>query len=150
MEIEEITRSTDTDVLLRISAASNVRRMWEEIRDAGVAAGDEAKTRIANSALDEDVVQGLRVGDVSPLHSLAATHCLVQLLTGQQWVDMRDARERGTTWQEIGDVTGMTRQGACNWYKRSIARQEKYVPDLHDTDRARAALASDDHDQEEQ
>jgi hypothetical protein len=34
----------------------------------------------------------------------------------------------------------MSKQGAQDWYRRKIEAQEQYVGDLHDAERARAAL----------
>jgi len=34
----------------------------------------------------------------------------------------------------------MTKQGAQDWYQRRIVEREQVVPDVHDTERARAAL----------
>ncbi|MFE3206406.1 hypothetical protein [Embleya sp. NPDC059237] len=143
MEIDDITQLTDLDLLLRLSQAGDTRRMWEEIRTAGLADGEETRVQVAEYELDRELGNGVCVRDVSPLHALAASARLVDMLTGVRWVDMRNAREQGSTWQEIGDALGMTRQGAYDWYARKITKQAKYVPDLHDTDRARAALTDD-------
>jgi hypothetical protein len=77
---------------------------------------------------------------VTPIHALAANARLVELLTGERWILMRDAREAGESWSSIGRALGMSKQGAQDWYKRAIERQEEHVPDLHDGARARAAL----------
>jgi hypothetical protein len=53
---------------------------------------------------------------------------------------MNEAREAGASWPEIGEALGMTKQAAYDWYRRKIGNRERYVPDLHDTARARAAL----------
>jgi hypothetical protein len=53
---------------------------------------------------------------------------------------MQAAREAGASWSQIGASLGMTKQGAQDWYRRKIADQEQYVGDLHDADRARAAV----------
>lgn len=80
---------------------------------------------------------------VSPLQALAANRRLVELLTGRRWLVMRDAREAGATWSEIGAALGMSKQGAQDFYRRKIEAQERYVGDFHDTARARAALEED-------
>ncbi|MBE1580427.1 hypothetical protein ACFORH_43320 [Amycolatopsis roodepoortensis] len=77
---------------------------------------------------------------VTPVHALAANARLVELLTGQRWILMRDAREAGESWSSIGRALGMSKQGAQDWYRRAIERQEEHIPDLHDGARARAAL----------
>ncbi|MEU4345446.1 hypothetical protein AB0H00_30045 [Nocardia sp. NPDC023852] len=80
------------------------------------------------------------LADVTPAQALAANQRLVKLLTGSRWMVMRDAREAGDSWTAIGDALGMSKQGAVDWYRRKIADQEKYLPDFHDTERARAVL----------
>lgn len=140
MTPDEITTLMDTSLLLRISGASRERQTWEQVRADADALEDADRVRVADGVLDEAVVEGLRVRDVTALHALAATTTLVRLLTGWQWIDMRDAREQDATWREIGAAVGMTRQGAHDWYRRAIERQEEHVPDLHDTARSRAVL----------
>ncbi|MBU3063216.1 hypothetical protein KO481_16980 [Nocardia sp. NEAU-G5] len=79
------------------------------------------------------------VAAVSPAQALAANHRLVELLTGRRWWVMRDAREAGDSWAEVGAVLGRTAAAALDWYSDKIARQERYVGS-HDGDRARAVL----------
>lgn len=79
--------------------------------------------------------------DVTALQALQANRRLVDQLTGRRWSVMQSAREAGASWSAIGDALEMSKQGALDWYKRKIADQEKYVPDFHDTARARAVLA---------
>ena len=53
--------------------------------------------------------------------------------------------EAGASWTQIGAALGMSKQGAPDWYRGKIAEQERYVGDLHDTERAKAALVTDAH-----
>ena len=75
------------------------------------------------------------------LDALAANVELVKLLKGWQWLAIKAAREDGATWEQIGEVLGVSKQGALNAYTRAIEHQEKYAPDLHDATSARAVLA---------
>ncbi|MFF0547267.1 hypothetical protein ACFYTF_30990 [Nocardia thailandica] len=81
-----------------------------------------------------------KLAEVTDLQALSANRRLTDLLTGRRWLVMQEARENGVSWAAIGDALGITKQGAIDWYKRKIADQEKYVPDFHDTARARAVL----------
>lgn len=54
---------------------------------------------------------------------------------------MQEAREVGATWEAIGDALGITKQGAQDYYRRQIEKQENFVPDILDATRARAALS---------
>lgn len=74
------------------------------------------------------------------MDALGANRRLVELLEGRRWTVMQDAREAGASWTDIGRALRMSKQGAADWYNRRIADRERYVPDLHDADRARAAL----------
>ncbi|MFC9898544.1 hypothetical protein ACFVMC_33040 [Nocardia sp. NPDC127579] len=80
------------------------------------------------------------LADVTALQALEANRRLVDLLTGRRWATMQSAREAGASWSTIGTALDMTKQGAIDWYKRKIAAQEQYVPEFHDTARARAVL----------
>lgn len=106
------------------------RLTWQRILDKPH--NDSAK-QAAQSTLS-------KLPDITPIEALHANAELVDLLIGQRWYVMQAAREAGATWDEIGQTLGMSRQGAYDWYKRAIAKQEQYVPDFHDTDRAQAVL----------
>ena len=75
------------------------------------------------------------------LDALAANAELVKLLKGWQWLAIKSAREDGATWEQVGEVLGISKQGALNDYTRAIEAQEKYAPDFHDAAAARAVLA---------
>ncbi len=83
--------------------------------------------------------------DVGPLEALAASRYAVDLLVGRRWYVMQAAREAGETWEAIGAALGISKQGAQDYYRRQIAQQEHYVSNLHDAERARAALDRPDH-----
>src|ERR1017187_394712 len=74
-----------------------------------------------------DALTGMEA--VSPLDALAANEELTRLMTGWRWLAMRDARESGATWEQIGESLGMTRQGAKAAYLSTVENQERYCPD---------------------
>ncbi|MGV9408310.1 hypothetical protein ACWDOP_00230 [Nocardia sp. NPDC003693] len=77
---------------------------------------------------------------VTALQALEANRRLVEFLTARRWSVMQAAREADASWSAIGTALDMTKQGALDWYKRKIDLHAKYMPDLHDAERARAAL----------
>jgi hypothetical protein len=79
---------------------------------------------------------------ITALDALRANAHLVGLLAGRRWYVMQAAREAGATWDEIGEALGMSRQGAYDSYRRKIRQREEYVPEIHDTARARSALGA--------
>jgi hypothetical protein len=81
--------------------------------------------------------------DVGVLDSIRAGAELVRRINGRRWLDIQQAREEGRSWAEIGAALGMSKQAAWELYRTAIEHQEHYVPDLHDADRARAALGDD-------
>ncbi|NMR32065.1 hypothetical protein [Crystallibacter degradans] len=114
--------------------AYGARHMWNRVLELG---GDAA---VARAALEE-------LPEVDALEALAANAAAVNLLVGRRWYIMQEAREAGATWEAIGKALGITKQGAQDYYRRQIENQEKYVADLHDAARARAALDGNDDPQ---
>jgi hypothetical protein len=114
--------------LLRLWDGFGSRRTWQSVLDRG---GDPVVVERALGDLPE----------VTAVEALEANARLVKLLIGRRWYVMQSAREAGATWSEIGSALGMSRQGAHDWYRRTIGEQEHFLGDLHDAERARAALA---------
>jgi hypothetical protein len=77
--------------------------------------------------------------EVSALEALDANRRLIEDLTGRRWYVMRAARGEGASWAEIGAALGMSKQGAHDWYRRTIAQRAEPATGLRDTDPARAA-----------
>lgn len=84
----------------------------------------------------------LVAGAAGPLDALKAGAELARLLTGWRWQAMRDAREQGRSWADIGAALGVTREGARQIYLEAIRRQEQHVPDHHPTAAARAVAVA--------
>jgi len=118
------------DLLARWSAWGD-RELWRK-----TLATPDAKPE--HKALAERKLAELE--SATGLDALAANVELVKLLKGWQWLAIKSAREDGATWEQIGEVLGTSKQGALNAYTRAIEHQEKYVPDLHHAESARAVL----------
>ena len=117
----------DAQELLSVWNTHEQRSTWREVIRRG---GDnETAQRVLNE-----------VPEVSAIEALAANHELVELLTARRWYVIRDARESGASWSQIGEALGMSKQGARDWYRRRITEQEQDVGDRHDAERAQEAL----------
>jgi DNA-directed RNA polymerase specialized sigma24 family protein len=57
-------------------------------------------------------------GDANPQVGLRAVSALRRLLERLEAVQVRSARQRGWSWQEIADVLGVTRQAVHKKYGR--------------------------------
>jgi hypothetical protein len=128
--------------LVRLSEAAYWRQGWEVASEEALECGDLAKEATIQTRLDEEVVEGVRLRDVTSLDSLAAKTRLASLALAWRWVDMQGAREEGASWDEIGRVAEITPQEAVDYYRAAIAEQEEYVQQ-HDILRARGALDDD-------
>jgi hypothetical protein len=112
----------------------NERATWSR----AIAQGSDETQKVADHALAE-------LPEVSALDALQANRSAVDLLIARRWYVIQEARESGATWEEIGAALGITKQGAQDYYRRQIEKQEQYAPSLHDAGRAHAALDKDDH-----
>lgn len=138
-----IPAGTDVDTVIASPFECDliaVRNTFNEIRytrqTLAVIDADKTKANVAAHMREELA----KLADVTALQALAADQRLVELLTGRRWSTMQDAREAGESWAAIGAALGMSKQAAVDWYRRKIADQEKYAPNFHDSERARAAL----------
>ncbi|RBM17957.1 hypothetical protein DI005_20730 [Prauserella sp. PE36] len=112
----------------------HTRRVAQRVLDASA---DKPDADLAKQAFTLKLAE---TAPVTAVHALAANRRLIELLTGRRWYVMQEAREAGASWADIGAALDMTRQSAHEWYQRKIELQEKYVPDFHDAERARAVL----------
>jgi hypothetical protein len=97
----------------------------------------KARTEGRESAVETAQKTLQQLPEVSALDALRANKRLVDRMTARRWYVVRDAREAGATWGQIGEALDMSRQSAHEWYTRKIESQEEPVADLHDAERAR-------------
>jgi hypothetical protein len=70
-----------------------------------------------------------------PLAALAANREVVEQLVGWRWGAMREAREQGHSWTEIGAALGLDAERASQFYLERVQRQRvvhETHPDLRD------------------
>jgi hypothetical protein len=70
-----------------------------------------------------------------PLQALAANREVVEHLVGWRWGAMREAREQGHSWAEIGAALGVAAEQASQAYLERVERQRlvhEAHPDLRD------------------
>lgn len=138
--IGEILGGPDLRALLDVWDQATGRDSWRAIERRAMEQGNADGAAVARRALAEH--QG-----VSALDGLRANERIVSLLTGWRHQAMRQAREEGHSWSEIGGALNMSKQAAWESYQLSIENQERYVPDLFqpaDSERYRAQLADSD------
>jgi hypothetical protein len=121
----------DERELLQMWDHHHARQTWEGILRKDQTSAEGAQ--VAQRALAE-------IPDVTALDALKANTELVRLLTGRRWYVMRDARQAGATWDEIGAAVDMSGQEARDWYRQKIEFQEKYAAEFHDAAGSRAVL----------
>jgi hypothetical protein len=67
-----------------------------------------------------------------PLQALAANREVVDLLVGWRWGAMREAREQGHGWAEIGALLGLEAEEARGFYLERVQRQQQVQEDCPD------------------
>ena len=78
---------------------------------------------------------------VTGLEALRASRRVVELLVGARWHMMRQAREEGSSWSQVGTALGMSKQAAYDFYQRKLDQQDESTdPDTSSSARSRAAL----------
>lgn len=112
----------------------SMRDTFRTSRDKAQAKGDEAGVKTMQGGMDE-------IPQVSALEALAANAELCSLLSGWRWMAMRDARENGATWEEIGAALKVTRQAAQAAYLKVIEGQEEHCSQRFIAEDAKAARA---------
>ena len=139
-QIEEILSGPSLRVLLDLWDQATGRDSWRSIEQRAVEEGNADGAAVARRAL-------ANYQAVSALDGLRANERIVSLLTGWRFQAMRQAREEGHSWSEIGAALNMSKQAAWESYNRTIENQERYVPDLFqpaDAQRYRAQLTDPD------
>ncbi|MET9268520.1 hypothetical protein [Kribbella sp. NPDC003557] len=77
---------------------------------------------------------------VSGLEALRASRRVVELLTGARWHMIRQAREEGSSWSQVGTALGMSKQAAYDFYRRKLDQQDEAAAGTYNEPRNRAAL----------
>jgi hypothetical protein len=127
----EAAESGTIDELLRVLRISDQRELYQHGIDQGRASGQPVELLVGAMT---------KLPGVAGLDALRASRRVVELLTSARWHMMRQAREEGASWSDIGRALGMTRQAAHDFYRRKIEQQEQDTPGLHNTARSRAVL----------
>jgi hypothetical protein len=127
----ETGESGTMDELLQVLRISDQRELYQHGIEQGRASGQPVELLV--DALT-------KLPGVAGLDALRASRRVVELLTGARWHMMRQAREEGASWSDIGQALGMTRQAAHDFYRRRIEQQEQDAPGFHNAARSRAAL----------
>ena len=121
--------------LLDIYQTQGWQRLTRQTIAKLTAEGKDASRLIAtNDAQDQ----------VSTLDALRAGDRIAKLLNGWRWNLMRQAREEGRSWSEIGAALDMTKQGAFDYYRNAVDRQEQYAPEYSDIAAARKVQGDPD------
>jgi hypothetical protein len=127
----ETVESGTMDELLQVLRISDQRELYQHGIEQGRASGQPVELLVDALA---------KLPGVAGLDALRASRRVVELLTGARWHMMRQAREEGASWSDIGQALGMTRQAAHDFYRRRIEQQEQDAPGFHNATRSRAAL----------
>lgn len=79
---------------------------------------------------------------VTGLDALRASRRLVELLTGARLHMIRQAREEGSSWSQVGGALGMSKQAAYDFYRRKLDQQDASGdPEANSSARSRATRA---------
>jgi hypothetical protein len=117
--------------LLEILKVSDQRELYER----GIEQGREAGHPVAI------IVKALaELPGVTGLEALRASRRVVELLTGARWHMMRQAREEGSSWSEVGMALGVSKQAAYEFYRRKLDQQDASTEEESSSPRSRAAL----------
>jgi hypothetical protein len=118
--------------LLEVLRVSDQRELYER----GIEQGREAGHPVAI------LVKALAdLPSVTGLEALRASRRVVDLITGARWHMMRQAREEGSSWSEVGNALGMSKQAAYDFYRRKLRQQdESAAREDYNAPRNRAAL----------
>ncbi|MFC6160156.1 hypothetical protein [Kribbella jiaozuonensis] len=118
--------------LLDVLRVSDQRESYERGIEQEQAAGRPVAV-LVNALADLPGVTGLE--------ALRASRRVVELLTAARWHLMRQAREEGSSWSQVGSALGMSKQAAYDFYRRKLDQQDESVtPDSDEVARSRAAL----------
>jgi len=74
------------------------------------------------------------------LDGLTAGARLVEEVTAGRWVLMRQAREDGASWDQVGAAIGLPEDQARAWYAGKVDAHERHAAQWFDLARDRAVL----------
>ncbi|WP_350278817.1 hypothetical protein [Kribbella sp. HUAS MG21] len=124
--------SRSLEELLEVLRVSDQRELYER----GIEQGQETGHPVAV------IVKALSdLPGVTGLEALRASRRVVELLTNARWHMMRQAREEGSSWSQVGSALGVSKQAAYDFYRRKLDQQDASpTPETYNTERSRAAL----------
>ncbi|MEU8226279.1 hypothetical protein [Kribbella sp. NPDC048915] len=135
-DTEQAPGTADTrslEELLEVLRISDRRESYERDIEEEQAAGRSVAVLV--KSLSE-------LPGISGLEALRASRRVVEMLTGARWHLMRQAREEGSSWTEVGKALGMSKQAAYDFYRRKLEQQDTSTEDFN-APRNRAALGDD-------
>jgi hypothetical protein len=125
------TRSGTMDELLDVLRLSDRRELYRRGIEQGDATGRPVEMLVSALA---------KLPGVTGLDALRASQRVVELLTGARWHMMRQAREEGASWTDVGQALGMSKQAAYDFYRRRTEQNKHAVPGSYNAAQRRAAL----------
>ena len=135
MGTDTIDSEASLSKLLDIYQAQGWQRLTRQTIAKLTAEGKDASLLIATNDAEDQI---------STLDALRAGDRIAKLLNGWRWNLMRQAREEGRSWSEIGAALDMTKQGAFDYYRNAVDRQEQYAPEYSDIAAARKVQGDPD------
>ncbi|MET7278941.1 hypothetical protein ABZS29_11980 [Kribbella sp. NPDC005582] len=125
------TDNRGLEELLRVLHVSDEREIYERRIEEAEQAGDPVVVLV--KALGE-------LPGVTGLEALHASRRVVDLLTGARWHMIRQAREEGASWSQVGSALGTSKQAAYDFYQRKLDQQDASTdPEDNSSVRSRAA-----------
>jgi hypothetical protein len=112
----EATDSRSLEELLEVLQVSDQRELLERGIEQEQAAGNPVAALV--KALAD-------LPSVTGLEALRASRRVVELLTGARWRMMRQAREEGSSWSQVGNALGMSKQAAHDFYRRKLDQHDE-------------------------
>jgi hypothetical protein len=135
MGTDTIDSEASLSKLLDIYQNQGWQRLTRQTIAKLTAEGKDASHLIATNDAEDQI---------STLDALRAGDRIAKLLNGWRWNLMRQAREEGRSWSEIGAALDMTKQGAFDYYRNAVDRQEQYAPEYSDIAAARKVQGDPD------
>ena len=135
MGTDTIDSEASLSKLLDIYQAQGWQRLTRRTIAKLTAEGKDASLLIATNDAEDQI---------STLDALRAGDRIAKLLNGWRWNLMRQAREEGRSWSEIGAALDMTKQGAFDYYRNAVDRQEQYALEYSDIAAARKVQGDPD------